>query len=69
MMYDIDKLSDDDVMKEVWQNKAAVSAEFGSLANYPAYSKKIREKYEALGWHYSSPQEQNGEKAASPQSI
>jgi hypothetical protein len=60
MMYDIDKLSPDDVMREVWQNKAAVSAEIGDLANYPAWSKKVREKYEALGWHSASPEAVSG---------
>jgi hypothetical protein len=69
MMYDIDKLSPDDVMREVWQNKAAVAAEFPTWADYLAHSKKLRIKLEAEGWYYSSPQEQNGEKAAAPQSV
>jgi hypothetical protein len=45
----------DDVMREVWQWKAELAAEYPTAEAYSAHRKEYRKQLEAEGWKFADP--------------
>jgi hypothetical protein len=52
-----DDLYEDEVMRDVWERKAQVSAEMADLKAYMKHLEEDRPRLEAEGWKFVSPED------------